>query len=71
MTLVNRWYSMVADELHTPWKKETVQETKYDQEAEAQIVNRKGMGKYWPILTAGAGLFSDGYVNNVSWCVLL
>lgn len=24
----------------------------------------KGIAKYWPIFTAGAGLFSDGYVNN-------
>lgn len=24
----------------------------------------KGFAKYWPIITTGAGLFSDGYVNN-------
>ena len=25
---------------------------------------RKGLAKYWAIITTGAGLFSDGYINN-------
>lgn len=29
-----------------------------------EIVNAKGQKSLWPIFTAGAGLFSDGYVNN-------
>lgn len=26
----------------------------------------KGLDKYWPVIATGAGLFSDGYVNNSS-----
>lgn len=26
--------------------------------------------RLWPVLACGAGLFSDGYVNNVSSCSL-
>ncbi|QLG72788.1 hypothetical protein HG535_0D04970 [Zygotorulaspora mrakii] len=33
----------------------------------------RGLGKYWAIITTGAGLFSDGYINNsistVSTCL--
>lgn len=36
---------------------------------------RAGLGKYWAIITTGAGLFSDGYINNsistVSLCLSL
>lgn len=57
---------MVADELHLPWNKNSTVKTKYDEEAEDQAHRLQGFGKYWSIVTAGAGLFSDGYVNNVS-----
>lgn len=37
--------------------------------------HKKGFQKYWPIITTGAGLFSDGYINNsistVSTCLSL
>ncbi|KAA8904621.1 hypothetical protein TRICI_005427 [Trichomonascus ciferrii] len=29
-----------------------------------ELTTRSGMNKYWTIIAAGAGLFSDGYVNN-------
>lgn len=29
-----------------------------------KLESRRGMAKYWPIIASGAGLFSDGYVNN-------
>jgi MFS family permease len=29
-----------------------------------ELTARSGMNKYWTIIAAGAGLFSDGYVNN-------
>lgn len=39
----------------------------------APAEERSGMGKYWAIVTTGAGLFSDGYINNsistVSLCL--
>lgn len=28
------------------------------------LTKQAGLGKYWAIIAAGAGLFSDGYVNN-------
>ena len=35
-----------------------------DIDVEYQGTKRKGLGKYWAIIATGAGLFSDGYVNN-------
>lgn len=36
-------------------------------------IEKSGFAKYWPIITTGAGLFSDGYINNsistVSTCL--
>lgn len=29
-----------------------------------ELTTKSGMNKYWTIIAAGAGLFSDGYVNN-------
>ncbi len=31
---------------------------------ERKVQSRSGMAKYWPVVASGAGLFSDGYVNN-------
>lgn len=47
-----------------------------DEDTELAPVNeRTGMDKYWAIVTTGAGLFSDGYINNsistVSLCLSL
>lgn len=68
MGVVSRWADKIVAETHLPWqhKGDNYENDKYELESEAQRKHRKGMGKYWPIVTAGAGLFSDGYVNNVS-----
>ncbi|GMM53895.1 hypothetical protein DAKH74_005110 [Maudiozyma humilis] len=34
------------------------------QEKLEEVEERKGLEKYWAIITTGAGLFSDGYINN-------
>ena len=34
------------------------------QEKQEEVEERKGLEKYWAIITTGAGLFSDGYINN-------
>lgn len=36
------------------------------EERSADRKELKGLDKYWPIIATGAGLFSDGYVNNSS-----
>lgn len=60
---------MLAAETHLPWKhKQIIEQNKVkDEEFMSSMEEKKGMQKFWPIITSGAGLFSDGYVNNVSY----
>lgn len=68
MSIISKWANMVAEETHLPWKhKQILEENRERDEALVNSMEQKrGMKKYWPIITSGAGLFSDGYVNNVS-----
>ncbi|KAL3231141.1 hypothetical protein RNJ44_00780 [Nakaseomyces bracarensis] len=44
-----------------------------DDDEDSDGGKKSGFAKYWPIVTTGAGLFSDGYINNsistVSTCL--
>lgn len=40
---------------------------RYAQNSEPIIESEKSFGeRIWPVMACGAGLFSDGYINNVS-----
>lgn len=62
------WTRTIGEEIHLPFGNKTRALTDYDreedEELEVTVPSGAGMGKYWSIITAGAGLFSDGYVNN-------
>jgi hypothetical protein len=52
-------------------KKKEVQETQVDsgsdQHVDALAETDKSFGdRLWPVIACGAGLFSDGYINNAS-----
>lgn len=64
MSVVSNWSQMIKDEIHLPWDKKHT-EKPVESEYELETPRRKGFDKFWPVITAGAGLFSDGYVNNV------
>jgi MFS family permease len=67
MTIISDWKTTIKAELYNPFTKEDrdldVEETLQEEE-QTSVESSKGLGKYWTIITAGAGLFSDGYVNN-------
>lgn len=63
------WYQNLKDETHLPGSKNSKpvvpeEMTVEEREIEARLAEKKGLDKYWPIIASGAGLFSDGYVNN-------
>lgn len=68
MSIIQKWATMVAEETHFPWKHEEIlaKNKEKDEYLETHMEQKKGFKKFWPIVTSGAGLFSDGYVNNVS-----
>lgn len=41
----------------------------FDDEAALEQTGKSRWERTWPVLACGAGLFSDGYLNNVSDCV--
>ena len=71
MSIISNWAQNLKDETSFPWnnKKPNVSEeaalTEEELEHIRRIEGKSGMDKFWPIFAAGAGLFSDGYVNNV------
>jgi MFS family permease len=70
MSLLTRWASNIKEETHLPWRSSTLEVDEdlslgdTQGEAEPPVGSKSGLGKYWAIVAAGAGLFSDGYVNN-------
>lgn len=69
MTFLSNWVQNFKDEIALPGSNKTVvSEESGPSEAELQrlkqLESKKGLDKYWPIIASGAGLFSDGYVNN-------
>ncbi|KAF5104287.1 hypothetical protein DV451_000783 [Geotrichum candidum] len=73
MSLVSNWAKTIRDETHFPWnhknpntfnEESQVQMTEEEIALERKVQSRSGMAKYWPVVASGAGLFSDGYVNN-------
>lgn len=69
MGIVGDWARTVRSEIHIINQGE-VDDVENNEELTQEQLDRKnyvaprGISKYWPILTAGTGLFSDGYVNN-------
>lgn len=72
MTFVSRWLETVKEETHFPWNNEQIAEKnrEKDENLAQTLTQKRGISKFWPIITSGAGLFSDGYVNNVSFVFL-
>lgn len=80
MSIVSNWVQTIKNEIYVPSRNrdpsieqseefiDTKEVTTVTQEEQAEA---NGLGKYWTIIAAGAGLFSDGYVNNVSYKDLL
>lgn len=69
MSIVTTWTNNIKAETHLPWRgsKEQDEDEPSHVETEVQLEspNKKNtLGKYWAVVAAGAGLFSDGYVNN-------
>jgi MFS family permease len=65
MSTMSNWANTLKSELYSPWEKREVLDVEESLEGEEiPVAKPSGMGKYWTIITAGAGLFSDGYVNN-------
>lgn len=71
MSFISSWARNIKDETHFPWNHKNeppiTEESAITEEEQAlarKLEARKGLSKYWPVFTAGAGLFSDGYVNN-------
>lgn len=71
MRYFSDWASNLREETYFPWNhknehvvpEESIM-TPEELEMERRLNSKKGMAKYWPIVASGAGLFSDGYVNN-------
>lgn len=71
MSLVSKWAETVRSEVCFPWntarkEPELQDENSLDNIAETSPPQKSkfGLGKYGSVVAAGAGLFSDGYVNN-------
>ncbi|ANB15594.1 Git1p [Sugiyamaella lignohabitans] len=65
MSFVNNWLDKISAEICLPGSPKAQEET-YDEYSRDfdDPTEKPRLGKYWTIVTAGAGLFSDGYVNN-------
>lgn len=68
MSVVSNWAMTLREETHLPWKqtnrKQEEDHIESSNETAPASDSKSGLGKYWAIIAAGAGLFSDGYVNN-------
>lgn len=71
MGYVSDWAQNLRDETYFPWNHKNAHTaaeesipTEEELELERRLAGKKGLDKYWAIITAGAGLFSDGYVNS-------